>query len=217
MPRLAIVGAGPAGLAAAWKLRGSGIEVEVFEKSRGVFGRAASRTRHGVRMDPGANYLKAETPEIEDLILHQLPAAELARIEGDIWIFDRAGRFQAGDPEQNKTPKWTYRTGISTLGKLLAHAADAVLHQEKEIARISRAGNLWSLDERAGERHENFDAVLLTPPAPQTVELLEASDLGDEFAPVVHALQAGAISAAVYLCLWFRGRAPASGEFPCAP
>ncbi len=189
MPRLAIVGAGPAGLAAAWKLRGSGIEVEVFEKSRGVFGRAASRTRHGVRMDPGANYLKAETPEIEDLILRQLPTAELAQIVGDIWIFDRRGRLQAGAAEQNKIPKWTYRTGISTLGKLLADAADAVVHQEKEIARIARTGNLWSLDDHAGGRHENFDAILLTPPAPQTVALLEASDLGDEFAPVVQALR----------------------------
>ena len=54
--RLAIIGAGPAGLAAAWKLRDAGdIEITMFEKSQGVFGRAATRSRHGVRLDPGAN------------------------------------------------------------------------------------------------------------------------------------------------------------------
>jgi NADPH-dependent 2,4-dienoyl-CoA reductase/sulfur reductase-like enzyme len=67
--RLAIVGAGPSGLAAAWRLRDvPEIDVTVFEKSNGVFGRAATRTRHGVRLDPGANYFRTDLPEIASMV-----------------------------------------------------------------------------------------------------------------------------------------------------
>jgi len=119
-PRLAIIGAGLSGLAAAWKLRDSSVACSCFEKSRGVSGRATSRTRHDVRLDPGANYIKAEPEEIEHLLVEELPTEDLIRIPGDVWTFDESGSLSPGDPGLNATPKWNYRNGISTLGKLLA-------------------------------------------------------------------------------------------------
>ncbi|MDX1531103.1 MAG: NAD(P)-binding protein, partial [Rhodothermales bacterium] len=60
---LAIIGAGAAGLAAAFGLRDSGVAVTLFEKSRGVSGRAATRRRTADgqtwRYDHGAQYVKA--------------------------------------------------------------------------------------------------------------------------------------------------------------
>ena len=56
--KIAIIGAGVSGLAAAWALKDSDWEVSVFEKSRGPSGRAATRTINGVRVDHGANYFK---------------------------------------------------------------------------------------------------------------------------------------------------------------
>ena len=58
MDRVAVVGAGLSGLAAAFKLREQKVEVCLFEKSRGLSGRAASRSRNGCRYDYGANYFK---------------------------------------------------------------------------------------------------------------------------------------------------------------
>jgi len=177
MKTLAIVGAGPAGLAAAWKLRDSDWESTIFEKSRGLCGRATSRTRHGARLDPGANYLKAESRVVKDLLFQKLPTDELVEIPGDIWTFDGSNTLTPGDPEQNKEPKWTYRSGISTLGKLLAEAADCSIQRETRIQKLLPSSGGWNLLSTDGALFEGFDAVLLTPPAPQSQEILQASGL----------------------------------------
>jgi len=185
--RIGIVGAGPAGLAAAWALRDAGLDLEVtvFEKSRGVCGRAASRTRHGLRLDPGANYLKAEPEAIRELVTRQLPNEELVSIEGDIWLFDREGRIEPGDPEQNREPKWTYRHGISTLGKLLAAASQAAVKRGTCIVKLAGEPHRWTLVDAEGGEHGPFHRILLTPPGPQTVELLERSALDKDGADLV--------------------------------
>ena len=83
--KLAIVGAGVSGLAAAWALRDSDWRCVVFEKSRGFSGRAASRTRNGVRFDYGANYFKTDSPELEQLVHRELPTEGLIDIAGEVY------------------------------------------------------------------------------------------------------------------------------------
>ena len=158
--KLAIVGAGVSGLAAAFSLRETGLDVTVFEKSRGVSGRAASRTRNGARFDHGANYFKFGGEVVEELILNQLPTADLERIEGYVWTFDSAGVLSPGDPVLDAETKWTYRTGISTLGKLLAEASGAKVR----IGRIMQADSTWELFSEGGEFLGVFDAILVTVP-----------------------------------------------------
>jgi predicted NAD/FAD-dependent oxidoreductase len=179
--RLAIIGAGPAGLAAAWKLRdASDIEITVFEKSRGGCGRAASRSRHGVQIDPGANYLRTDLPDVADLIHEQLPSDELIEIVGDIDVFDRHGTISPGQPEANAERKWTYRNGINTLGRLLTEAAGCEIGYGIRVARIRQhpGSTLWQvLDDNDGDCGL-FDAVLLTLPAPQALELLATTHAG---------------------------------------
>ncbi len=192
--RIAIVGAGVSGLAAAWALRGSGAEVILFEKSRGLAGRAASRTRAGVRFDHGANYFKAPPGPVADLVLEQLPSDDLVRIEGEIWTFDAHGALGRGDPALNAEPKWTYRSGISTLGKQLAAAARAEVRRQVRIERLIERGGRWRAADGAGATHGPFDAVLLTAPAPQTRELLARSTLP----PVGADALADALGAATY-------------------
>ncbi|MFQ3320556.1 MAG: renalase, partial [Natronomonas sp.] len=69
---LAIVGAGAAGAAATYALRDTDVDVTVFEKSRGVCGRAATRRKHGCRYDHGANYVKSNSPRVNELITETL-------------------------------------------------------------------------------------------------------------------------------------------------
>jgi oxygen-dependent protoporphyrinogen oxidase len=66
--RVAIVGGGVAGLAAAYFLRGSGAEVIVLEASGRTGGKLLASEVAGVRVDAGAEALLARRPEGTDLI-----------------------------------------------------------------------------------------------------------------------------------------------------
>ena len=179
--KLAIVGAGVSGLAAAWALRDADWHVTVFEKSRGVSGRAASRSGNDARYDHGANYFKTDSPELEQLILRELPTEGLIDIAGDVWIFDQYGTIAPGDSKQNAEPKWNYRQGISTLGKNLFEQSGAQLMRESRVeSLVSGDDGEWELFKDDGNSLGVFDAVLLTPPAPQVMDLLRISELPDE-------------------------------------
>ncbi len=180
MNRVAIVGAGVAGLAAAWALRTTDAEVTVFEKSRGLSGRAATRGRHGIRYDHGANYIKIESGAVQHVIREALPTEELVPIEGDVWTFDQFGQIAPGDSASNAAPKWTYRSGISTLGKHLAAQASAEVLRQTHIEQLHRTGSAWELETTDEASHGPYDTVLLTPPAPQSRALVTKSEWEDD-------------------------------------
>lgn len=168
-----------AGLGAAYALRSASVDVVLFEKSRGVSGRATTRRRHGARYDHGANYFKTPTDRLRRIVCEELPTDDLVDIAKPIWTFDAEGTLEPGDPERDDAPKWTYRTGIHQLGKHLHQACGATLHTEVRIEALARADDRWSLRDTDGHVHDGFDAVLLTPPAPQVDALLSASALPD--------------------------------------
>jgi predicted NAD/FAD-dependent oxidoreductase len=72
---VAVVGAGAAGAGAAYVLDDADATVTVFEKSRGVCGRAATRRREGCRYDHGANYIKSGDDRVDELLTEDLDAA----------------------------------------------------------------------------------------------------------------------------------------------
>ncbi len=175
--QLAIIGAGVAGLAAARSLRRQrpDLAITVYEKSRGLGGRAATRRRDGFVFDHGAQYFKTPDPALERLITQELPADLLHDIGMPVWTFDAEGVLAEGDPQQNAGPKWTYRDGLNRLGKLLAEGLE--VRREVRIARLEPSGGSggrWALVDTAGALAGAADRVLLTPPAPQTADLLAA-------------------------------------------
>ena len=182
--KLAIIGAGMAGLAAARVLRQRrpDLAITIYEKSRGLGGRAATRRRDGFVFDHGAQYLKSPSPAVERLLTAELPADDLIDISPPVWSFDGTGTLAEGDPAQNADPKWTYRNGLNRLGTLLGAGLD--IQRETRIGRIGRP---TTDDRRPTSGYEIFDTqqqkiaaadlVLFTPPAPQTADLLAASDL----------------------------------------
>ena len=155
--RVAIVGAGMAGLAAARELTGKGHEAVVFEKSRGFGGRAATRRRDGFVWDTGAGY-------IEEPLLAHLPPDGLARIDKPVWLYN------GGDPIAGRptAPRYAYPEGNNGLGKRLASGLD--------VRRECRIETLVGL-------REEYDAIVMTAPIPQTKELLatigETRDFGE--------------------------------------
>lgn len=176
MKHVAIIGAGMAGLAAAHSLHAAGIACTVYEKSQGVGGRAATRRIDHCVFDHGANYVKAPTGPLRSLIERSHgPDAEPAEDIGrPVWVFDRAGRIAEGDPDQNTDAKWTWRSGITALGKSLARGLD--IRYATQVARIAPGNTArYALLEAGDTLIAEADMVLLTPPGPQTATILAQS------------------------------------------
>ncbi len=193
MLRLAIIGAGAAGCAAAWALRDAPVACTLVEKSCGPTGRAATRRRNGRRYDHGANYFRTPTDRLRRLVTEQLPTDRLADLGAAVWRFTPpaadgdAPTLTPTAPDAAGAPMWTYDGGISTLGRLLLDAAGApTLRLQTRLQRLTKRPDGWHLaltggDAREDEPYEDgpYDAVLLTPPAPQTRALVAASALDE--------------------------------------
>ena len=197
-PSLLIVGAGAAGLAAAFALRDRDVRVTVVEKSRGVSGRAATRWRDvgGVRWryDHGAQYVSPEPDgRAATLLRDELASEGLVPVDGAVWPFDDDGTLRP-DRARDGGLRWTYLDGIAEVGRRLRDATPGLdLRNQTRIDRVARRGGRWiaitddgrTVSDAAGG--DTFDAVLLTPPGPQSADLLRSSDVDR---PLVDALGA---------------------------
>ncbi|MFN3729659.1 MAG: NAD(P)/FAD-dependent oxidoreductase [Fimbriimonadaceae bacterium] len=167
--RVAVVGAGIAGLATARLLTQSGVSAVVFEKSRGYGGRAATRRLKGYTFDTGATSVTPRGLEIGRVIREELDTSELVEIEKPVFVF-QGDRVVQGDASRAVRPRYTYRSGMTRLAKLLAAEVDVRLETTIDVLEPHPDG-------RIVVRGEAFDYVVLTPPLPQTVRLL--ATLGD--------------------------------------
>ena len=190
--RLGVIGAG-AGAAAATYIIDHALpnaEITVFEKSRGVCGRAAARRREtgtaAYVYEYGANYLTDADDRVSSLIVGKFDDG-LVEVEGPIWTFDADGTVSEG--RDGDARRWTYADGITRLAKHLFGATGAVVERETRIVDLRHDGG-WQVADAAGDAYGSFDALLVNPPAPQTADLLretgvDAVDrLGDAAAEV---------------------------------
>ncbi|MEM1057229.1 MAG: FAD-dependent oxidoreductase [Bacteroidota bacterium] len=191
MLHLAIIGAGAAGLAAAHALRSAPVRTTVFEKSRGLAGRAATRWRDASdadgqpfrwRYDHGAQYVSApEGSRTYRLLTEALSAEGLVDFGGRVWPFDDDGTLRPDRAKGDPGPHLTYRDGLADLGRRLAEATpEAQIRRQTRVGALHREGDGWRLTDDEGADLGRFDAVLVTAPAPQAVDLLRASSLADD-------------------------------------
>jgi renalase len=156
-PRIAIVGAGMAGLACARALADAGLQPTVFDKGRGIGGRLATRRAPGgLQFDHGAQYVTAKDAGFAAL----LDAMQHAGVAAP-WA-DGSGRTRlVGVP------------GMSALAKHLGQGLDIRQNAELFALQPDPDSGGWLL--RIGAEDYRFDQVVLTPPAPQTLRLLGAA------------------------------------------
>ncbi len=156
---IAIVGAGIAGLAAARKLRAAGCDCTVFDKSRGLGGRMATRRAGEWRFDHGAQYFTAQGAGFRALV-------ESWRASG------HAAEWQDG--------RFVGLPGMSGPARAMADGMTVVSGQL--IAGLHRAAAGWTLSTADGpvETPDNgrFDSVVLALPSPQILPLVESAGGG---------------------------------------
>jgi predicted NAD/FAD-dependent oxidoreductase len=172
MSKVGVIGAGGGGAAATYVIDGTtDAEVTVFEKSRGVCGRAAARRRDGRVYEYGANYLKGDDKRVNELVTEEFGEG-LVEVQGPIWTFDGDGHVSEG--RNGDESRWTYEDGITRLAKHLFGATDAAVERETRIEDIRREDG-WRLTDDERKEYGPFEAVVLNPPAPQTAELLRGT------------------------------------------
>ena len=178
--RLIVVGAGLSGLAVAHTLQSIApqIAVHIIEKSRGLGGRVATRRREGATFDHGAQFFRPIDDAQQQFFTHTLPHDTLIDIAKPVYAFDATNRISIGDSAQNNEPKFVYRDGISTLAKLL-RPASVTLSLQTRIQRIEATTDGYAVYSDTGALVASADALVFTPPAPQTIELLQTSTIDE--------------------------------------
>ena len=179
MQRVGVVGAGAGAAALTYVLDGAtGADVTVLEKSGGLGGRAATR-RHGeLTYDYGANYLKSDDERVNELVREVLGTDGLVDASEPVYTFDSDGEVSPG--READEHKWSYTAGLTQIAKRLFGATDATVHRRTRVESIARTDGRWQLTDTDGGEWGPFDALVVTPPAPQTADLLRATDWEDD-------------------------------------
>lgn len=168
-PRVAIVGAGLTGLSIARQLRGQNMDITLFDKSRGVSGRMATRrltlTQQTLRFDHGVPGLTSDQA-----------VALAALAEPTNPPLDALLPRGANTPPDTTTAKQPLRTvpeGVNQIGKWLAGGLDVQLQATVASAHQQAVGAPWRLSLAENTPYPDaFDLLVLTTPPHQAANIL---------------------------------------------
>lgn len=167
-----IVGAGWAGLSAAYHLADSGQRVVVVEKGRGPGGRSATR-RHGAwRFDHGAQYFTATSASFQSMISQWSDQQRVALWSAPIETIGprppHVSTSELGEPLK----RWVGNPGNNAPLSALAESL-SVVYQHK-IESIKRCAKDWEVIAKSDGQLRQWSAktLVLTAPPRQSAELL---------------------------------------------
>lgn len=162
---VAIVGAGLSGLQIARRLTSAGMSTRLFDKSRGVSGRIATRRieieGHTLRFDHG-------TPSLTESQAAQTRALSAPTpLTLDTWM--------SRPTKTGNEPHFSLAGGMNGIGKWLAQGQSITLNAPVTGLRGSTCGNAWQLVCESGLVPESFDLVITTTPPLQAARILETT------------------------------------------
>lgn len=185
--RVAIIGAGLAGAAAARALRAAGADPVLFDKGRGPGGRLSTKrveTPAGeMRFDHGCQFVTAVAPSFVAFLQSARSMGAAAEWTGRLVSIDRYGNTE---PLDSKT-RWTGMPGMNALVR--AALDDLPVVFGRRAVRLSGGPGAHFVLFEDGGREGPFDRVALTLPPEQLIEFLARSD-GDYSALIGEAREA---------------------------
>lgn len=159
--RVAIVGAGLAGLACARVLRRAGCFVEVFEQDRIIGGRMATTRVAMTPFDHGAQYVTARSGLFASYIDELRTARYLTR-----WM----PTTSSGEGKGQMLPWYVGTPGMSSIVRPLAEGVR--LTTSRRVYALARGRDGWTLTFEDGTSAGPFHGVALTLPAHEAQLLL---------------------------------------------
>jgi len=180
--KVAVIGAGLAGSAAARALADRGADVTLFDKARGLGGRTSVRRAGGFFFDHGAQYFTVRNPRFRDWVDSAQAVGVVRPWEGLV--------VTLGSGAVEPSPSQTRYVGVPGMSALAKHlVADLPVHTRTRIARVDRSEGQWLLHDAEGGERGRFDALVVAVPAVQAAELLTgapdfaARAAGQDYAP----------------------------------
>ncbi len=172
--KTAIIGAGLSGLTCAQFLHQSGHAVTVFEKSRGLGGRLATRrVTDDLAFDHGAQFFTATSPDfsafVENAVADYSATSWTPQLQGPI--------------ERVPEPRYVGTPSMNAFVKPLVDGIE--VHRQTRIALVENVDGTWILTSEIGDHFDGFDMVVCTLPAPQARDILvKQPDVVEQFQSV---------------------------------
>ncbi|MFG0288628.1 MAG: FAD-dependent oxidoreductase [Rhodopirellula sp. JB044] len=181
LPRVAVIGAGLGGLMAARTMADHGLDVHVFEKSRGVGGRMATRRGDGIpSFDHGAQYFTVRDDRFARHVRSWIANGVVAPWMGRIVELRPGGEVVA---EKRSQVRYVGTPAMNSIAKHLAADLDITLGCRIESLR--RHDDTWELIQDDQTSLGRFDIVVTNGPPAQSASLLQGhTDLAETAASV---------------------------------
>lgn len=177
MSRIAIVGAGLAGLTLANQLKNIA-EVRLFEKSRGVGGRLATRWADPFYFDHGAQFFKAHSTAFKEMLSPLLESGVVARWDAHFVEIDQ-GQITKSRQWDHFYPHYVGVPQMNSFAQALSEAL--TIRFNTLVAQLKKQQQGWQLFDDQGYDLGVFDWVVLAIPVAQAATLLtEFNDFADE-------------------------------------
>jgi predicted NAD/FAD-dependent oxidoreductase len=161
--RIAVIGAGIAGLACARELARADARVTVFERSRGLGGRLGTRRQGNLAFDHGAQYITARSHSF----------VKYAEVAGRAGMLDRWSPRILEDDRLWDAPIEDWYVGQPGMSALVRPMSRNVeLQSGVGIHEIIQSQRGWELQTDSGRKSHIFNAIAVAVPAPQALTLL---------------------------------------------
>ncbi|MCC5810882.1 MAG: FAD-dependent oxidoreductase [Ectothiorhodospiraceae bacterium] len=172
--RIAVVGAGVAGLQCAGLLSRAGAELTVFDKGRGPGGRLSTARGDGWQADQGAQYFTARSKEFTEALRDWCTQGVAGPWPGRlVWLGD-------GEPEpvSDEQQRYVGTPRMTAISRYLAQGLD--VRAAVRVGAIRREGAGVRLLDTGGADLGRYDRVVVAVPSPQAEPLLR--DVAPELA-----------------------------------
>jgi predicted NAD/FAD-dependent oxidoreductase len=149
----------------------AGHDVVVFEKSRGLGGRAATRRTPKTTFDHGAQYFEAHDARFVREVDSMATAGHVAPWQGRVVTIEK-GRIL--EPAVGSRPvRYVGTPGMNAVAAYLGNGVP--VRKKHKIVEIRRERNAWRLVEESRRLSEPFDYAIVTAPPEQAATLTVAA------------------------------------------
>jgi predicted NAD/FAD-dependent oxidoreductase len=168
MKKIAVIGAGLSGLTFTSSLNAKA-EVTVFEKSRGIGGRMATRYAEHYEFDHGAQYFTAKGEAFQNFLEPYLERGIVKNWKPNLITLSKDGAKE----RVSNHPSYVGSPRMNALAKEMA--ADINLVGNTHIDKVTGVAGAWQLFDKEGSSYGTFDEVVFAIPSHQAAVLMPES------------------------------------------